>query len=147
MENGLTYSRYMSEYSRHIDLVVRCMEYSRNMSEYHDPTSTDSRCRRARRSRVPSRTGTPGQGRRSGGDFYSTTELRRGPPRRPASSPARAPSVNKNYSPGGRATPIRVTGSNFGRDENSLCHVTFFRHAALAETPAAVTAKRPDLQG
>jgi hypothetical protein len=43
MGNGLTYSRYMSEYSRHIDLVVRYMEYSRNMSEY--PTSTDSRCR------------------------------------------------------------------------------------------------------
>ena len=42
MGNGLTYSRYMSEYSRHIDLVVRYMEYSRNMSEY--PTSTDSRC-------------------------------------------------------------------------------------------------------
>ncbi len=40
--SGLTYSRYMSEYSRHIDLVVRYMEYSRNMSEY--PISTDSRC-------------------------------------------------------------------------------------------------------
>ncbi len=42
MGNGLTYSRYMLEYSRHIDLMVRYMEYSRNMSEY--PTSTDSRC-------------------------------------------------------------------------------------------------------
>ncbi len=41
--NGLIYSRYsMSEYSRHIDLVVIYMEYSRNMSEY--PTSMDSRC-------------------------------------------------------------------------------------------------------
>jgi hypothetical protein len=32
-------------------------------------------------------------------------------------------------------------------NEISLRHVTFFRHAALAKTPAAVTAKRLDLQG
>ena len=35
------------------------------------------------------------------------------PPGRLASSPARAPSVNKLYSPGGRVTLIRVSGSKF----------------------------------
>jgi hypothetical protein len=44
MGNGLTYSRYVSEYSRHIDLVVRYMEYSRNLNMSEHPTSTDSRC-------------------------------------------------------------------------------------------------------
>ena len=46
-------------------------------------------------------------------NFTLQRSCARGRPGRSASSPARAPSVNKLYSPGGRVTPIRVSGSKF----------------------------------